>query len=151
TWSGRIVVLPWQGGRIPVELAALPAYDRNREFDGFRGFGIVRPAELPAPREPGPAAEPVVRPEGRRRTSRSDLTEAERSAFLEIAARLRREADDAPHPGAPAGSAPEPGGERGTAGPSAGNGGVDALRLLDQLPVALLLRTGDGEIHANAE
>jgi PAS domain S-box-containing protein len=27
---------------VPVDLAALPTYSRNREFDGFRGFGIIR-------------------------------------------------------------------------------------------------------------
>ncbi|UIY30050.1 hypothetical protein LZK73_04685 [Neorhizobium galegae] len=27
---------------VPVDLAALPTYTRTREFDGFRGFGIVR-------------------------------------------------------------------------------------------------------------
>lgn len=31
--------------RVPVELAALPVYSRDREFMGFRGFGIVRPSE----------------------------------------------------------------------------------------------------------
>ncbi len=30
---------------VPVDLAALPTYSRNREFDGFRGFGIVRIAD----------------------------------------------------------------------------------------------------------
>jgi hypothetical protein len=27
---------------VPVDLAALPTYTRSREFDGFRGFGVVR-------------------------------------------------------------------------------------------------------------
>jgi PAS domain S-box-containing protein len=44
TWSGKTVLWPVQGEAlcVPVDLAALPTYSRNREFDGFRGFGIVR-------------------------------------------------------------------------------------------------------------
>ncbi len=47
TWSGRSVSWPVEGTtlRVPVDLAALPTYDRNRDFDGFRGFGIVRLAD----------------------------------------------------------------------------------------------------------
>ena len=50
TWSGRTVLWPVAGTelRIPVDLAALPAYGRNREFEGFRGFGVARPAEATA-------------------------------------------------------------------------------------------------------
>ena len=44
TWSGKTVLWPVQGTdlRVPVDLAALPTYSRDREFDGFRGFGVVR-------------------------------------------------------------------------------------------------------------
>src|SRR5690606_34626989 len=44
TWSGRTVSWPVAGTdlRIPVDLAALPIYDRNRDFQGFRGFGVAR-------------------------------------------------------------------------------------------------------------
>ncbi len=47
TWSGRSVLWPIAGTdmRVPVDLAALPAYDRDRNFQGFRGFGIVRLAD----------------------------------------------------------------------------------------------------------
>ncbi len=47
TWSGKTVYWPVEGTRlkVPVDLAALPAYSRAREFDGFRGFGIVRPGD----------------------------------------------------------------------------------------------------------
>ena len=47
TWSGKTVLWPVEGTnlRVPVDLAALPAYNRSREFDGFRGFGIVRPGD----------------------------------------------------------------------------------------------------------
>ena len=44
TWSGRSVLWPVAGTdlRIPVDLAALPVYDRARKFSGFRGFGVAR-------------------------------------------------------------------------------------------------------------
>ncbi len=44
TWSGKTILWPVEGTAlvVPVDLAALPTYSRNREFDGFRGFGIVR-------------------------------------------------------------------------------------------------------------
>ena len=44
TWSGRSVLWPVAGTdlRIPVDLAALPVYDRARNFSGFRGFGVAR-------------------------------------------------------------------------------------------------------------
>ncbi|ABQ60845.1 cell-division control histidine kinase pdhS [Brucella ovis IntaBari-2006-46-332] len=50
TWSGKRLLWPVEGTRlrVPVELAALPVYSRDREFLGFRGFGIVRPAEAEA-------------------------------------------------------------------------------------------------------
>ncbi|MGI2032522.1 ATP-binding protein [Rhizobium panacihumi] len=48
TWSGKTIWWPIEGTtlKVPVDLAALPTYTRNREFDGFRGFGIVRVADV---------------------------------------------------------------------------------------------------------
>jgi PAS domain S-box-containing protein len=43
TWSG--ITLNWPvdgGGRLPVELSGLPIYDLNRNFAGYRGFGVCR-------------------------------------------------------------------------------------------------------------
>ena len=47
TWSGRTVLWPVDGEalRVPVDLAGLPAFDRDRNFVGFNGFGIVRTAD----------------------------------------------------------------------------------------------------------
>ncbi len=47
TWSGKTILWPIEGTslKVPVDLAALPTYSRSREFDGFRGFGIVRLAD----------------------------------------------------------------------------------------------------------
>jgi hypothetical protein len=54
TWSGKSVSWPVQGTvfRVPVDLAALPSYNRQRDFEGYRGFGIVRMGE----RKPDPDA-----------------------------------------------------------------------------------------------
>jgi PAS domain S-box-containing protein len=43
TWSG--ITLNWPvdgGGRLPVELSGLPIFDRDRNFVGYRGFGVCR-------------------------------------------------------------------------------------------------------------
>lgn len=47
TWSGKRLLWPAEGTnlRVPVELAALPVYSRDRAFVGFRGFGLVNPSE----------------------------------------------------------------------------------------------------------
>ncbi|MBR1130605.1 PAS domain-containing sensor histidine kinase [Bradyrhizobium iriomotense] len=43
TWAGITVNWPADGGEhLPVELAGLPVYDRDRNFAGFRGFGVCR-------------------------------------------------------------------------------------------------------------
>jgi len=44
TWSGRSVLWPLAAStlHVPVDLAALPIYDRDRVFEGFRGFGVAR-------------------------------------------------------------------------------------------------------------
>ncbi|WP_106754942.1 ATP-binding protein [Pannonibacter carbonis] len=47
TWSGKTVdwPVPGSGVRIPVDMAALPAFDRRRVFEGYRGFGVLRPSD----------------------------------------------------------------------------------------------------------
>jgi PAS domain S-box-containing protein len=44
TWSGVTVSWPVDGSadRLKVELSGLPIYDRNRNFLGYRGFGVCR-------------------------------------------------------------------------------------------------------------
>jgi len=48
TWSGKTIYWPIEGTSlvVPVDLAALPTYTRNRDFDGFRGFGVVRLSDV---------------------------------------------------------------------------------------------------------
>ncbi|MBV8925170.1 MAG: PAS domain S-box protein [Bradyrhizobium sp.] len=43
TWSGITLYWPVDGGgRLPVELSALPVFDQDRTFTGYRGFGVCR-------------------------------------------------------------------------------------------------------------
>ena len=67
TWSGRTVEWPVENStaRVPVDLAALPVYARDRSFDGFRGFGVVRLAEAVAAPVPMPMqADPTPSSDG---------------------------------------------------------------------------------------
>ena len=47
TWSGLTIDWPVTDNpvAVPVDLAALPAFDRNRVFEGYRGFGVCRPSD----------------------------------------------------------------------------------------------------------
>ncbi|MCV3242194.1 PAS domain S-box protein [Mesorhizobium sp. ZC-5] len=66
TWSGRSVLWPVSGTdlRIPVDLAALPVYGRERNFEGFRGFGVARGGDaVPDPEALGLALMPTPAPE----------------------------------------------------------------------------------------
>ncbi len=65
TWSGKSVMWPVQGTDlvVPIDLAALPAFDAQRRFDGFRGFGIIRVSDsVIDPNETGLALMPVQAP-----------------------------------------------------------------------------------------
>ncbi|MBB3936437.1 PAS domain-containing protein [Aureimonas phyllosphaerae] len=81
TWSGRTILWPIEGTdrRAPIDLAGLPLYSRDREFLGFRGFGVVRPAE----HESDPAAIGLA------------LALPERSARIEVSAASLPAGDDA--------------------------------------------------------
>ena len=68
TWSGVSVLWPVESTETarPVDLAALPVFDRERNFLGYRGFGVFRDAipfiakAKPAPVEAeAPSAEPA--------------------------------------------------------------------------------------------
>jgi PAS domain S-box-containing protein len=105
TWSGRTVLWLVAGTNtaIPVELAGLPVFARDRVFEGFRGFGVARPelaeAIAPAEKEKEPVEGNVV-PFGRRAAPPAlspaipALDDNERDAFAEIGARLRDDSGD---------------------------------------------------------
>ncbi|WP_180900844.1 PAS domain-containing sensor histidine kinase [Martelella soudanensis] len=85
TWSGRSVEWPLSDTNmvVPVDLAALPTFTRERRFDGFRGFGLVRLGEQ---RE---APRPVRTQETKQADNPKTLTADERHALDEIASQLR--------------------------------------------------------------
>ncbi len=47
TWSNIVISWPVDGSdeRLPVELSGLPVFDRDRNFRGYRGFGVCRDVE----------------------------------------------------------------------------------------------------------
>ncbi len=112
TWSGLTAWWPIEGSnvRVPVELTALPVFGADHSFQGYRGFGVLRPAEalMPAAFEArfgdaeaeqlppyeeavGTDAAKVVpiRADVELRPDHPELSEDERNAFEEIAAELR--------------------------------------------------------------
>jgi PAS domain S-box-containing protein len=136
TWSGLTAWWPIEGSnvRVPAELTALPVFANDHSFQGYRGFGVLRPAEalMPAAFEArfGTAASPQPKPAEQlppyeeavatvpanvvpirahleRLVDTTRLTPQERNAFEEIAAALR-ERVLAPHAGEPAAGSPSP-------------------------------------------
>jgi PAS domain S-box-containing protein len=117
TWSGQTAWWPIEGSnvRVPVELTALPVFGSDHSFQGYRGFGVLRPAEAlmpaafearfgtperqgPKPAEQLPPYEETVASVSANVvpiradldvTDRVQLSPQERSAFDEIAAALR--------------------------------------------------------------
>ena len=101
TWSGRSVLWPVKNTNtaIPVELAGLPMFARDRVFEGYRGFGVARPElaveYVTVPIQRNDSADTNVVPFGRRTTAPAvdpivpALDDNEREAFAEIGARLR--------------------------------------------------------------
>jgi PAS domain S-box-containing protein len=126
TWSGITIGFPVDGGdmRLPVEMSGLPVFDRDRNFLGYRGFGVCRDVArlnaiararrtgLPAPRnEPPvfrddatagetPLLNVVPFPSAPPPEGVATLTPVESSAFSELgdrlSARLRNRDKDKP-------------------------------------------------------
>jgi PAS domain S-box-containing protein len=132
TWSGITVLWPVDATTArPVDLAALPVFGRERNFEGYRGFGVFREAvERPAPAietpveetaaeppvveqtpapEPDPVETPVLteRPENvvplhkAPEPERPALTAGERNAFREIARVIGSKLQDEKQPEEP--------------------------------------------------
>ena len=77
TWSGIVIDWPTDEAseRLPIEMSGLPVFDRDRQYAGYRGFGICRdmeklallerhraqaasPPPQPKPEEPAPKVVP---------------------------------------------------------------------------------------------
>lgn len=155
TWSGVTAHWPLRENHIvAVELAGLPVFDRERNFRGFRGFGVAREAPIrridrdekieiaddvpaaPAPPEAKKEDEPPpVLPF--RIPNRPGLNGDENLAFREIARALNaRTANDS----APPQATPNP--------PEEAQADF-ALEILESLPAAILVHRFGTPLFAN--
>lgn len=103
TWSGRTVMWPLSGTefKVPVDLAALPAYGRDRTFEGFRGFGIIRLGQaVKDPERIGLALVAAAPPE--------QPPEEQQETAQEAAAPQQGQPEDAAQPAAEPEERPEP-------------------------------------------
>jgi len=164
TFSG--IIVPWpvdDEPPLPIELSGLPVFDRDRKFEGFRGFGICRDVERLAALE-HLRAQPQPRPEIPEEQAPANnvlsfpappeppaLSPGERSAFEELArelsARLKSSAGRAaePSPAPPPISAPP----RPLQGGDAAREVVGGRPILDRLPVGILVYRLDTLLYAN--
>jgi PAS domain S-box-containing protein len=167
TFSGIVLFWPLDDTeeRLAVEMSGLPIFGRDRQFKGFRGFGICRdgarvqeiqrhrsakptPSETPSKVLPFP---PAAAPQGRE----LKLNPSERSAFQELARelsdRLRKTsgkgggappADFSAEPPPPqVRPMPEP--------PKVTQDAQDSRPILDRLPDGILVYRLDTLIYAN--
>ena len=179
TWSGITVQWPADGldETLPVELSGLPTFDRDRNFSGYRGFGVCRDLDRLAALEiarakppeppPAPAPQPEPQPEPPAETPPANvlqfpaasvepgpaLSPGEHRAFDELAREL---GDRLKNAGANAGarddfasSSQEPPPPK---PPRNGDGGRNAQEgrpILDRLPVGILVYRLNDLIYAN--
>jgi PAS domain S-box-containing protein len=165
TWSGIVVLWPADDTpeRVAVEMSGLPVFDSERQFAGYRGFGICRDVDRladldgkqTAAEADQPAAKVLAFPSPPPAEPTPSLSAGEHSAFQELArelsARLKNpvksNASEAPAESFVAPAPPEP--------PKAVRNG-DAVRdihegrpILDRLPIGLLVYRLNNLIYAN--
>ncbi len=173
TWSG--IVVPWPvddaDQPLPIEMSGLPIFDRDRQFSGYRGFGICRDVERLAAlehcRAQAQAAPAAVKGEAPANnvlafpTSPEEppaLSSGERSAFEELARELsaRLKGSAAKNITAPTDLAREPAAALPpvSAPPRARNGNAardlqEGRPIFDRLPVGILVYRLNTLIYAN--
>ncbi len=164
TFSGIVVSWPVDDDRLAIEMSGLPVFDREREFKGFRGFGICRDAESiekiqtrrsATPPVPAAAPEPESTVLPFPPPPEPALSPRERSAFQELARELSerlkktsakieaRTTDDfGAEPSAPvSGPAREQ--------PRPGRDAQESRPILDRLPVGILVYRLNSLLYAN--
>ena len=159
TWTGRVV--EWRigdtGAVVPVDLAGMPVIGQGGQLLGFRGFGLCRTGEIRNRRRSGPPAGPADirhsefrQPVENPSETAARLSAEERNAFREIARALgarfadedpgddpRREGISPERPSVIAPSRPAP------------QVDADVARILDRLPVGILVHRGDEPLFLN--
>ncbi|MBI3704549.1 MAG: PAS domain-containing protein, partial [Rhizobiales bacterium] len=180
TWSGIVVHWPVDDSseRVAIDMSGLPVFDNERQFSGYRGFGICRDVDRLTQRENKPSAVKADQPEGKVLPFPSppppppvapaepapSLSAGEHSAFQELArelsARLKNptksktaeasaESLVAPVPAEPL-AAPVP-----AEPPKAARNGdaardtIEGRPILDRLPIGLLVYRLNNLIYAN--
>jgi PAS domain S-box-containing protein len=178
TWSGIVVNWPIDGetDRLPIEMSGLPVFDRERQFAGFRGFGICRDierlaaierrrAELPAPPEEPAKVLPFRAPPPPQVEKAPALSPGEHSAFQELARelgeRLKKPSGTAAGPtsddfGAepfvptvPAAPPPPAEPPRAARNGDASRDTSEGRPILDKLPVGILVYRLNSLVYAN--
>ncbi|HEX5212150.1 MAG TPA: histidine kinase dimerization/phospho-acceptor domain-containing protein [Pseudolabrys sp.] len=162
TFSGLIVPWPVDDAEpLPVELSGLPVFDRDRQFSGFRGFGLCRDVERLAglegrqaehsrsavevkPPTDNVVAFPVAAEEP------PALSSGERSAFEELARELSaRLKGTASRNAEPALIAEPPAAPRPTRNGDAARDLQQGRPIFDRLPVGLLVYRLNTLLYAN--
>ncbi|HVV62321.1 MAG TPA: histidine kinase dimerization/phospho-acceptor domain-containing protein [Pseudolabrys sp.] len=177
TWSGIIVQWPINGHdeRLPVELSGLPVFDHDRNFIGYRGFGVCRDlarldaiekahaeaealakakaAEAPPAPQPEPIAEPAPEQPGNvLQFPPPVLTPREHSAFDQIGRELGdrlKSADSRPSKDDFAPAAEEPPPPPPKPRTDAGRNAQEGRPILDRLPIGILVYRLNDLIYAN--
>ena len=176
TWSGIVVQWPVDDDaeRLAVEMSGLPVFDRERQFAGFRGFGICRdidrletierrranpPSEPPAAK-PAEAAQPTATVTPFPTTPA--LSPGEHSAFQELARELGQRLkqppaestapatdDFGPEPDLPQTPMPVFATPRGARHGDAARDVHEGRPIFDHLPVGILVYRLNNLIYAN--
>jgi PAS domain S-box-containing protein len=175
TFSGIIVSWPADqtDERIAVEMSGLPVFDRDRQFKGFRGFGIcrdtVRLGDIRRRRATQSQPPPIVSeaeskvlpfpPAPPPATEKPTLNARERSAFQELARelseRLKRPSAKSEAAAAPDDFGAEPNSEpaqppRAPHEPlKTGRNTQESRPILDRLPIGILVYRLNSLIYAN--
>jgi PAS domain S-box-containing protein len=174
TWSGVVLSWPIDGAseRLAVEMSGLPAFDRDRQFVGYRGFGVCRDIDRIAAHTSRPVAEAIsaqmaganVLPFPAPKPPEAALSPSEQTAFQEIGRELsdrlkgaagkdvpEQMADDfgpeiiAPQPQ----TAPPPEPPRAARNGDAARDTGEGRPILDRLPVGILVYRLNNLIYAN--
>ncbi|MBS0536154.1 MAG: PAS domain-containing protein [Proteobacteria bacterium] len=181
TWSGIVVYWPVDGTgeRVAIEMSGLPMFDRERNFTGYRGFGIcraglrdqavvapprplsplaeakvltLRPVTPEAPVLPTPPIAPVIEPTPSAPATPS-LSAGETSNFEELArelnARLKGASRRAPSPDDTPDFGTEPLTMPLIPPPTPRAAPDDSRIILDRLPTGILVYRLNNLIYAN--
>jgi PAS domain S-box-containing protein len=177
TWSGIVVLWPVDDtdAPMPIEMSGLPVFDRDRQFTGYRGFGICRdvdrlaaleqrraqvapppPAEIPKELKAEAPANNVLPFTPPPAEETPALSPVERSAFQELARELSDRLKKPPGKSDSAQAPDDFGAEPAAAAPPRAARNGDAARdtqegrpILDRLPVGILVYRLNSLIYAN--